>query len=44
MDATITELIFVPNKIRDDDYILNLQIASFENDAAPSKPVLYKTE
>lgn len=41
-DATITELIYVPNKIEDGPYLLNLQIASFENDAAPSKPVLYK--
>lgn len=44
MDATITELIYVPNKIEDGDYILNLQVASFENDAAPSRPVLYKPE
>lgn len=44
LDATITELIYVPNKIEDGDYILNLQIGSFENDAAPSKPVLYKPE
>ncbi|QED38801.1 cyclase family protein [Antarcticibacterium arcticum] len=43
-DATITELIYVPNKIEDGDYILNLQAASFENDAAPSRPVLYKPE
>ncbi len=43
-DATITELIYVPNKIEDGFYILNLQIASFENDASPSKPVLYKTQ
>ena len=41
-DATITELIYVPNKIEDGEFILNLQIASFENDATPSKPVLYK--
>ncbi len=41
-DATITELIYVPNKIEDGEYFLNLQPASFENDAAPSKPVLYK--
>lgn len=41
-DATITELIYVPNKIEDGDYFLNLQPASFENDAAPCKPVLYK--
>lgn len=43
-DATITELIYVPNTITDGDYLLNLQIASFENDAAPSKPVLYKIQ
>ena len=41
-DATITELIYVPNKIEDGTYMLNLQIAPFENDATPSKPVLYK--
>jgi len=39
---TITELIYVPNDILDGTYLLNLQIASFENDATPSKPVLYK--
>lgn len=39
--ATITEMIFVPNLIPDGRYFLNLQMASFENDAAPSKPVLY---
>lgn len=39
---TITELIFVPNEINDGIYLLNLQIASFENDASPSKPILYK--
>ncbi|MGY5847880.1 cyclase family protein [Salegentibacter sp. HM20] len=41
-EATITELIYVPNSIPDGEYLLNLQIASFENDATPSKPVLYK--
>lgn len=39
---TITELIFVPNEIFDGVYLLNLQIASFENDASPSKPILYQ--
>ena len=39
--ATITELIFVPNEIKDGLYLLNTQIASFELDASPSKPVLY---
>jgi len=43
LNCTITELIFVSNEIEDGSYILNLQIASFENDASPSKPVLYKT-
>lgn len=42
LDCTITELIYVANKIEDGGYMLNLQIASFENDATPSKPVLYK--
>jgi arylformamidase len=42
MDATITEFIFVPNTVDDGTYFLNLQIAPFENDASPSKPVLYK--
>ncbi|MBF4487965.1 cyclase family protein [Flavobacterium sp. CSZ] len=42
LNATITEMIYVPDEIEDGDYILNLQIASFENDASPSKPILYK--
>ena len=42
LQATITEMIFVPNEIEDGNYILNLQIAPFENDASPSKPILYK--
>ncbi|WP_432222770.1 cyclase family protein [Flavobacterium sp. TMP13] len=40
-DCTITEMIFVSDAIADGDYVLNIQIASFENDASPSKPVLY---
>ncbi len=42
MDATITEFIFVPNAVNDGEYLLNLMIAPFENDATPSKPILYK--
>ncbi len=42
LTCTITEMIFVKNEIQDGSYILNLQIASFENDASPSKPILYK--
>lgn len=41
-DATITEFIYVSNKIEDGPYFLNLQIAPFVNDASPSKPILYK--
>ena len=41
-DATISELIFVPNRVKDGMYMLNIQIAPFENDASPSKPTLYK--
>ena len=44
LDCTITEMIFVPNQIQDGSYILNLQIASFENDASPSKPILYQVQ
>ncbi|PCJ82091.1 MAG: metal-dependent hydrolase [Flavobacteriales bacterium] len=43
-DMTITELIYVPNEIDDGSYLLNIQFASFENDASPSKPVLYVIE
>jgi len=43
-EATITELIFVENMIKDGFYLLNLQIAPFEIDASPGKPVLYALE
>ena len=42
LDATITEFIYVNNAIKDGVYFLNLMIAPFENDATPSKPVLYE--
>lgn len=42
MYATITELIYVANSVPDGSYLLNLQTAPFENDATPSRPVLYK--
>lgn len=41
-NATITELIFVPNKIKDGLYLLNMSIAPLDLDASPAKPVLYK--
>lgn len=42
MTATISELIFVSNDVADGEYLLNLQIAPFASDAAPSRPILFK--
>ena len=42
MGATITEFIYVPDTIADGTYLLNLQVAPIENDASPSRPVIYK--
>jgi len=39
--ATITEMVFVPNSVRDGIYLLNLQTTSLDLDASPSKPVVY---
>ncbi len=44
LDATITELIYVDNSIEDGLYLLDIQIASFQSDASPSRPVLYRLE
>jgi kynurenine formamidase len=41
MDCTITELAFIPESVKDGIYFLNLQVAPFENDAAPSRPVIF---
>jgi len=39
---TITEMIYIPDDIADGQYLLNLQIATFVSDAAPSRPLLFK--
>jgi arylformamidase len=39
---TITEFIYVPTYCLDGEYLMNLQVAPIENDASPSRPVLYK--
>ena len=39
---TITEMIYVDEKIEDGKYLLNLQIPSFVSDAAPSRPLIFK--
>lgn len=41
LKRTITEFIYADSNIPDGFYLLNLQIASLENDASPSKPILY---
>jgi arylformamidase len=41
-ERTITELIYVDPEVQDGNYILELQTAPFENDATPSRPILYK--
>lgn len=43
IENTITELIYVPNAVEDGEYLLNLQIAPFESDAAPSRPLIFRT-
>lgn len=39
---TITELAYVPEGVPDGAYLLNLQVAPLELDAAPSRPVLHR--
>ncbi len=39
---TITEMIYVPNDIKDGHYILNLQLPRLNLNAVPSNPLLYQ--
>jgi kynurenine formamidase len=41
---TITELVYVPEAVQDGKYFMNIQITSLENDASPSKIVLFEIE
>lgn len=43
-NATITEMIYVPNMVADGVYALSLQLPPFVTDAAPSRPLLYALE
>jgi arylformamidase len=38
----ITELVFIPDSVPDGRYLSNIQITSLENDASPSKVVLFE--
>lgn len=40
IESTITELAYIPNDVADGEYSLNLQIAPFDSDCAPSRPLL----
>ncbi len=42
MERTITELIYVPQEIKDGQYFMNMQIPPFELDAASSRVFLYE--
>jgi len=39
---TVTEMVFVPDSIKDGIYLLDLQVANFVSDASPSNPVIYE--
>lgn len=43
-DATITELVYVPDEVPDGRYALCLQLPPLVTDAAPSRPLLYPLE
>ena len=42
--ATVTEMAYIDAAIPDGPYLLNLQVAPFATDAAPSRPILYALE
>jgi arylformamidase len=39
---TVTEMVYVPNEVKDGLYLCNIQIASIMSDASPSKVVLFE--
>ena len=42
VNNTITEMIYVGDEVKDGNYLLNLQIAPFQTDASPSRPILFE--
>jgi len=42
LHRTISELLHIPDSVEDGTYLMNLQVAPLENDAAPSRPILYR--
>lgn len=43
-DSTISELLNLKRELKEGVYFMNLQVAPFHNDAAPSRPVIYSLE
>lgn len=41
LDACITEMVFVPNEVKDGLYLLQLILPKIHSDAVPSNPLLY---
>ena len=41
LSKSITEMVYIPDTLQDGSYLLNLQFAAFQSDAAPSRPLLY---
>ena len=41
---TITEMVYVPGELADGVYLLEMQVAAFMSDAAPSRPRLWRIE
>lgn len=42
--CTITEMIFVPNQVKDGYYLLNLQTTAIDLDASPSKALVFQIQ
>lgn len=43
-EKTISEMVFVPDEVKDGFCLLSLQVPGFGTDAAPSRPVVYQIE
>lgn len=43
-ECTITELIYVPDSIHDGLYVIMFNVAPFDGDAAPSRPMLFAVQ
>ena len=39
-EKTITEFCYIPNKLKDGHYFINIQIPHFKTDSAPSRPII----